>query len=179
MSGGRTPKIYPTKSFQMELGFFLQNCGRAQFLKFLVHVGGNRTISDKKCTIFQNPPNSHPKMVIAWNKCLIHHFGGCFARFLNSDLSFGPSKSHFLSLEKGTFNKSAQSTKSSGNTLQNGGLDICFMRSPFWGEFNSGFEKLHICYHSWAVFPLQGPKTSKIAPCHNLAGKILNPFEMT
>ena len=38
-----------------------------------------------------------------WTKCLIHHFGGCFVRFLESFLRLGRSKSHFLSLEKGHF----------------------------------------------------------------------------
>ena len=38
-----------------------------------------------------------------WTKCIFHHFGRCFARFLESALRFGHLKSHFLSLEKGHF----------------------------------------------------------------------------
>ena len=81
--------LYPTKSLQKELGFFLQNCGGAQFLKFLVKIGGKRRKNDRKYAIFQNSPNARPKMLNVWNKCLVHHLGGCFARFLNSVLSFG------------------------------------------------------------------------------------------
>ena len=44
-----------------------------------------------------------PKNGNAYTKCLIHHLGGYFARFLASVLRFGRSKSHFLSLEKGHF----------------------------------------------------------------------------
>ena len=32
--------FYPTKSLQKELGFLLQNCGGAQFLKFLAFLEG-------------------------------------------------------------------------------------------------------------------------------------------
>ena len=39
----------------------------------------------------------------AWPKCLRNHFGGGFARFLNSVLRFGRSKCHFLALESGHF----------------------------------------------------------------------------
>ena len=95
--------LYPTKSLQKELGFFLQNCGGAQFLKFLVKIGGKRRKNDRKYAIFQNSFHARPKMLNAWNKCLVYHLGGCFARFLNSVLSFGRSKSHFLSREKGHF----------------------------------------------------------------------------
>ena len=52
---------------------------------------------------FWNSLNTRPKMVNAWNKCLPHHFGGCFARFLESVLRFGRSKCHFLALENGFF----------------------------------------------------------------------------
>ena len=95
--------LYQTKSLQKELGFFLQNCGGAQFLKFSARSGGKRHKNDKKYAIFQNLLITRPKMLNAWNKCLIHHFGGCFARFLNSVLNFGRSKSHFFSLKKGHF----------------------------------------------------------------------------
>ena len=30
--------------------------------------------------LFLNSPNTRPKMVNAWNKCLIHHFRGCFQK---------------------------------------------------------------------------------------------------
>ena len=56
-----------------------------------------------KMSKFQNPLNTHPKMVNACNKCQTYHFGGCFAGFPESVLRFRHSKSHFLSLEKGHF----------------------------------------------------------------------------
>ena len=95
--------LYPTKSLQKELGFFLQNCGSAQFLKLLVKIGGKRRKNDWKYAIFQNSSNARSKMLNAWNECLVHHFGGCFARFFNSVFSFGRSKSCFLSREKRHF----------------------------------------------------------------------------
>ena len=57
--------LYPTKSLQKELGFFLQNCGSAQFLKFLVKIGGKRREKDRKYAIFQNSPNARSKMLNA------------------------------------------------------------------------------------------------------------------
>ena len=52
---------------------------------------------------FQNPLNTHPKMVNACNKCQTYHFGGCFAGFPESVLRFGRSKSHFLVPKSGHF----------------------------------------------------------------------------
>ena len=46
--------LYPTKSFQKDLGFSLQDCGRAQFLKFSVPAGGKQLMNDNKYAIFQN-----------------------------------------------------------------------------------------------------------------------------
>ena len=37
-----------------------------------------------KNMIFKNWLDSRPKMLNAWSRCLIKHFGGCFARFLDS-----------------------------------------------------------------------------------------------
>ena len=39
--------------------------------------------------IFKNWLDTRPKMLNAWTKCPINHFGGCFARFLESVLRFG------------------------------------------------------------------------------------------
>ena len=53
--------------------------------------------SQKKCDfpkLAQNPPKNRN----AWTKCLSNHFGGCFARFLESVLRLGRSKCHFLAL---------------------------------------------------------------------------------
>ena len=55
--------------------------------------------------IFKNWLDTRPKMLNAWTKCLINHFGGCFARFLESVLRLGRWKCHFLSLENGHFCK--------------------------------------------------------------------------
>ena len=57
--------LYQTKSLQKELGFFLQNCGGAQFLKFLVKIGGKRRKNDRKYAIFQNSFHARPKMLNA------------------------------------------------------------------------------------------------------------------
>ena len=45
--------LYQTKSLQKELGFFLQNCGTAQFLKFLVSTGGKRLKTVKNMRFFK------------------------------------------------------------------------------------------------------------------------------
>ena len=57
--------LYQTKSLQKELGFLLQNCGGAQFLKFSVGTGGKRHKNDQKYAIFQNPLITRPKMLNA------------------------------------------------------------------------------------------------------------------
>ena len=57
--------LYSTKSLQKKLGFFLQNCGTAQFLNFLVRIGGKRRNNDQKYAIFQNSLNAHAKMLNA------------------------------------------------------------------------------------------------------------------
>ena len=57
--------LYQTKSLQKDLGFFLQNCGTAQFLKFLVRTGGKRLKNVKKYAIFQNPLITRPNIVNA------------------------------------------------------------------------------------------------------------------
>ena len=62
-----------------------------------------RVKNSEKNAIFQNLLKTHPKMLNAWNKCLPTHFGGCFAKFLESVLILGRSKCHFLALETGTF----------------------------------------------------------------------------
>ena len=45
--------LYQTKSLQKELGFFLQNCGSAQFLKFWVYHNGKRAPGGAKICNFQ------------------------------------------------------------------------------------------------------------------------------
>ena len=57
--------LYQTKSLQKELGFFMQNCGGAQFLKFSVRTGGKRHKNDQKYAIFQNLFITRPKMLNA------------------------------------------------------------------------------------------------------------------
>ena len=57
--------LYQTKSLQKELGFFLQNCDGAQFLKFSVRSGGKRHKNYQKYAIFQNPLITRPKMLNA------------------------------------------------------------------------------------------------------------------
>ena len=44
--------FYLTKSLQKELGFFLQNCGTAQFLKFWVYHNGKRAPGGAKICNF-------------------------------------------------------------------------------------------------------------------------------
>ena len=72
-------------------------------LVFAVFYKGKMAQNWPKMSKFQNPLNTHPKMVNACNKCQTYHFGGCFAGFPGSVLRSGRSKSHFLSLEKGHF----------------------------------------------------------------------------
>ena len=45
--------LYSTKSLQKELGFFLQNCGTAQFLKFSVRIGEKQRKNDKNMRFFK------------------------------------------------------------------------------------------------------------------------------
>ena len=72
-------------------------------LKFWPHLQGKTGPKQpKKCDfpkLAQNPPKNRN----AWTRCLPNHFGGCFARFLDSVLRSGRTKCNFLALENGHF----------------------------------------------------------------------------
>ena len=127
VAGSHNWLFYPTKSLQKELGFFQQNCGSAQFLKFWVYHNGKRAPGGAKICNFQKLAWYSPENGNAWTKSLPHHFGGCFARFLESVRRFGRSKCHFLALENGHF-------------CQNGGVDIWFMRFHSWASIKPIFK---------------------------------------
>ena len=63
-------------------------------------IMGKELLADLNLAIlaWYSPENGN-----AWSKCLPHHFGGCFAGFLESVLIFWRSKCHFLALENGHF----------------------------------------------------------------------------
>ena len=60
--------------------------------------GNSREREFPSLSAWYSPENGN-----TWPNCLPHHFGGCFARFLESVLRFGRLKSHFLALENGHF----------------------------------------------------------------------------
>ena len=80
-------------------------------------------------------------------KCLIHQFGGCFAGFLESVLSFGRPKCHFLVLENGHFRQKCPFSSSKKWHFQPVERDICvFQKSlvlmkPFVKVSYFKFEK--------------------------------------
>ena len=63
----------------------------------------NSSKTVQKNAILKNWPKIHSKVINAWIKCLVYHFGGCFAGFLESVLTFGRPKCHFLALKNGHF----------------------------------------------------------------------------
>ena len=65
VAGSQNWLFYPTKSLQKELEFSMQNCGTAQFLKFLVRAQGKTAQNGPKSAIFQNCLITHPKVVNA------------------------------------------------------------------------------------------------------------------
>ena len=76
--------------------------GKCDF-SFLAVLLGKRPQNGPKNAIFKNWPKIRPKVINAWIKCLVYHFGGCFAGFLESVLRLGRPKCHFLALENGHF----------------------------------------------------------------------------
>ena len=76
--------------------------GKCDF-SFLAVLLGKRPQNGPKNAIFKNWPKIRPKVINAWIKCLVYHFGGCFAGFLESVLRFGRPKCHFLALKNGHF----------------------------------------------------------------------------
>ena len=72
-------------------------------ITFRGRLAGKMGLKRSQNWIFQNPLNTRPNMLNAWNKCLPHHFGGCFARFSDSVGWSRRSKSHFLAPENGHF----------------------------------------------------------------------------
>ena len=84
-----------------------------------------------------------PKNGNAWTKCLPNHFGGCFARFLDSVLISGRSKCHFLALENGHFCQTLVHFAFSGGRDWSGGLEPLLKNSTGWVE-NTVSVKLDI-----------------------------------
>ena len=83
--------------------FYLKFWPLAPHICFWVHHNGKGAPDGAKICNFQKLAWYSPENGNAWTKCLPHHFGGCFARFLESVLRFGRSKCHFLALENGHF----------------------------------------------------------------------------
>ena len=58
---------------------WLLNWPRTTPANFWVRAQRKTAQNGPKNAIFQNLLNTHPKLENAWNKCLIHHFGGMLA----------------------------------------------------------------------------------------------------
>ena len=100
--------VYMDKSYFWLISKFRPSSGQ---ITFFGRLAGKRGLKRSKNSIFQNPLITRPNMLNAWNKCLPHHFGGCFARFSDSVGWFRRSKSYFLAPENGHFRQKSSDFK--------------------------------------------------------------------
>ena len=138
-----------------------------------------------KNMIFTNWLDTRPKMLNAWTKCLINHFGGCFARFLDSILRFGHSKCHFFALENGHFWQKCPFSRAKKWHFERPNLRTesknLAKHPPKWfirhlvhafsifGRVSSQFLKIMFLE---AFYPLKRPKTRNRWPSEENAPKI-------
>ena len=83
--------------------FYFNFWSLAPHICFWVHHNGKGAPSRAKICNFQKLAWNSPENGNAWTKCLPHHFGGCFTRFLESVLRFRHWKCHFFGISKWLF----------------------------------------------------------------------------